>query len=60
MIDISFVNRFGFLFSGALYIFIAPLHVWDVCVVVIFWGSALALFAILTMWSNQILFSSGS
>ena len=38
----------------------AILHFWEVCVVVIFWASTLAFFAMLAMMSSQFCIFSGS
>lgn len=52
MIESSFVNHFGLLFSGALYFCIALLQIWEVCVVVIFWAT-LVLVAMFAMFPTN-------
>lgn len=58
MIKNSFVNHFGFIYLVKLYI--SLLQFWEVCVMVMLWAFALALFAMLVMLSNIFCISSGS
>ena len=44
----------------SMHVFGVILHSWEVCVVVIFWAYALALFTMLAMLSNQFCMFSGS